>query len=88
MDGVRNGGWIEMKVGVFAMRPEGEPARPEAWAARFLPASAARVAFVAVELSERFDRRWEACSCSLYGDGTEVAADWLENSRPVVLKSD
>ncbi len=56
------GGWREMKVGVFAKRPAGEPATPEEWATRSLPAPVARVAFAAIERSDRFGRRWNAWS--------------------------
>lgn len=56
------GGWREMKVGVFAKRPEGERATPDAWATRTLPTPVARVAFAAIERSERFGRRWKAWS--------------------------
>ena len=55
-------GWREMKVGVFAKRPEGEAATTEEWATRSLPAPSARVAFAAIERSERFGRRWKAWS--------------------------
>ena len=56
------GGWREMKVGVFAKRPAGEATAPEEWATRSLPAPSARVAFAAIERSERFGRRWKAWS--------------------------
>ena len=56
------GGWREMKVGVFAKRPAGEPTAPEEWATRSLLAPSARVAFAAIERSDRFGRRWKAWS--------------------------
>ena len=56
------GGWREMKVGVFAKRPDGEATAPEEWATRSLPAPVARVAFAAIERSDRFGRRWNAWS--------------------------
>jgi hypothetical protein len=56
------GGWREMKVGVFAKRLAGEPATPDEWATRNLPKPVARVAFAAIERSDRFGRRWKAWS--------------------------
>jgi hypothetical protein len=53
-------GWREMKVGVFAKRLPGERATPEKWATRTLPGPTARMAFAAIERSERFGRRWKA----------------------------
>jgi hypothetical protein len=53
-------GWREMKVGVFAKRLAGEPATVEEWATRTLPSPVARVAFAAVERSDRFGTRWKA----------------------------
>lgn len=54
-----SGGWREMKLGIFSKRPDGEPATPEEWADRILPRPAARVAFCAIECSDRFGRRWK-----------------------------
>jgi hypothetical protein len=52
-------GWREMKVAIFSKRPLGEAATPEEWATRKLPAPCSRVAFAAIECSDRFGRRWK-----------------------------
>ena len=131
------GGWREMKLGIFSKRPDGEPATPDQWSDRKLPPPAARVAFCAIERSERFGSRWKQwarrlgildpsavtvladgakwiweeqrrhlpgahgvldifhalehfarAARSLYGEGTEAAAKWLDSSRTVVLSGD
>ena len=51
-------GWRDVKVGIFAKRPKGEPATSEDFARRALPAPTARVAFVALESSDVFGTRW------------------------------
>ncbi|WP_169981428.1 hypothetical protein [Tautonia rosea] len=51
-------GWRDMKVGIFAKRPAGRPATAAEWEGRELPRPAARVAFAAIEPSERFGARW------------------------------
>ena len=48
-----------MKVAIFSKRPEGEAATPAEWATRPLPAVESRVAFAAIERSDRFGRRWK-----------------------------
>jgi hypothetical protein len=58
-------GWKEMRVGVFAKRPLGEPAKPEEWKTRKLPAPSARVAFAAIEDSESFAARWPVVASRL-----------------------
>lgn len=52
-------GWREMKAAIFSKRPEGEAATAEEWATRTLPAVECRVAFAAIERSDRFGRRWK-----------------------------
>ncbi len=52
-------GWREMKLGIFSKRQPGEPATPEQWSDRTLPAPESRVAFAAIEQSGRFGRRWK-----------------------------
>ena len=47
-------GWREMKLGIFSKRADGGPATPDEWADRSLPRPAARVAFCAIERSDRF----------------------------------
>ena len=52
-------GWREMRVGIFSKRPSGEPATAEEWGTRKLPATSIRLAFAAIEKSERFGSRWK-----------------------------
>jgi hypothetical protein len=51
-------GWREMRLGIFSKRHRGEAATPEDWDDRELPAPHVRVAFAAIENSERFGARW------------------------------
>ena len=51
-------GWREMRLGIFSKRPRGAAATAENWAARDLPAPEVRVAFAAIEKSDRFGARW------------------------------
>ena len=51
-------GWREMKVGIFARRRAGEPATADEWADRELPSPTVSVSFAAIEVSDRFGRRW------------------------------
>jgi len=53
-------GWREMKVGIFSKRDLAEPASPEEWGSRALPAPKVRIAFAAIEKSDDFGRRWKA----------------------------
>jgi len=55
-----NTGWREMRIGLFAKRPLGEPALPEEWGRRALPPTQARYVFAAIESSETFAARWPA----------------------------
>ena len=41
-------GWREMRLGLFARRPRGRPARPAEWDRRRLPPPSARALFAAV----------------------------------------
>jgi hypothetical protein len=76
-------GWREMRLGVFAKRPRGNPATVAAWDSRRLPPPAARLLFASVETAEHFGpriRRWaarlgvtDAASVTVLGDG----ADWI-----------
>ena len=52
-------GWREMKVGIFARRVAGDPATAGEWADRKLPSPAVSVSFAAIEVSDRFGRRWK-----------------------------
>jgi hypothetical protein len=51
-------GWREMRVGIFSKRNRGEPAEAQQWDTRQLPTPHVRVAFAAIENSERFGSRW------------------------------
>ena len=52
------GGWRDMKIGIFARRERGEPATPEVWDERYLPAPTTRAAFAAIETIDDFAPRW------------------------------
>lgn len=51
-------GWREMRLGIFAKRRCGPPAVADQWKDRELPACEARIAFAAIEKSDRFGARW------------------------------
>jgi hypothetical protein len=51
-------GWREMRLGIFAKRPRGKPATADEWRTRTLPTTTVRLAFAAIEKSERFGARW------------------------------
>ena len=51
-------GWRETKLAIFSKRELGAAATPEEWATRTLPAPKVRVAFAAIEASDRFGSRW------------------------------
>ena len=51
-------GWREMRLGVFAKRPAGEPASPQRWRDRQLPATTIGAAFCEIADSETFGGRW------------------------------
>lgn len=129
-------GWREMKVGIFSKRESGESATAAEWADRTLPAPTSRVAFCAIEKSNRFGRRWKQWSRrlgildtsnvtvladgarwiweealnhlrgaagvldifhaiehladaarSVFGEGTDEANAWLDESRQVLVSS-
>jgi Uncharacterised protein family (UPF0236) len=61
IDGVMaptRGGWRELKLAIFLRRPAGEPAEPEQWATRELPAPSASVAYASVADCESFSSWW------------------------------
>jgi hypothetical protein len=78
-------GWRDVKVGVFARRPRGEPTTPAEWDERDLPPPAVRSVVAAVEEAEAFGRRCvaeaarlaitEPAQLSVLGDG----AEWVRN---------
>ncbi len=51
-------GWREMRVGIFAKRHRGAPADAASWDSRELPTPHVRIAFAAIEKSDRFGARW------------------------------
>jgi hypothetical protein len=50
-------GWRDVKLAVFAKRPQGEPATPEQWEQRDLPAPSVRSVVAAIEESDAFALR-------------------------------
>jgi hypothetical protein len=78
-------GWRDVKVAVFARRAQGEPAQPEQWAERELPAPAVRTVVAAVEEVSAFADRVRAetdrlgvttaADVTVLGDG----AEWIWN---------
>lgn len=79
-------GWRDMKIGIFARRPPGEPATSTEWATRALPRPTVRVAFAAIESIETFAPRWgdwaqrlgitDSTRITTLGDG----AEWIWNA--------
>jgi hypothetical protein len=77
-------GWRDMKIIVCARRERGEPATPQHWDKRELPAPSARVALARIEEAEQFGERlgdWverlqiNTTAASVLGDG----AEWIWN---------
>lgn len=78
-------GWRDIKIGIFAKREPGDPATPEQWAKRDLPAPEARMAFAKIEEAKDFGKRcadWadrlgviDTSEVSVLGDG----AEWIWN---------
>ena len=85
------GGWRDVKVAVFARREAGEPAAPEDWDARELPAPTVRTAVAAVEGVDAFAVRLESEADRLGvtgpGDVTVLGdgAAWIWNLAETVL---
>jgi hypothetical protein len=74
-------GWKEMRVGVFAKRLPGEPAEPQEWSTRKLPAPTTRVAFAAIEDHETFAARWPTVAARL-GIRPNAALDvWADGAK-------
>ena len=80
-DGVKvntRGGWREMRLNVFAKRPEGEPATVEDWDKRVLPDTTARVAFGSITPCEALGPQWADMARRLgleHGRDTHVLGD-------------
>lgn len=51
-------GWREMRLGIFSKRHRGPSATPADWDNRELPSPHVRIAFAAIEKSDRFGARW------------------------------
>lgn len=85
-------GWRDVKIGIFAKRPAGEPASAAEWESRELPPPTARVAFAAIETSERFGARWwpwaerlglsDPSRLSVLADGAEWIWDQVASQFP------
>ncbi len=58
-------GWREMRVGIYSKRQRGPAATPDEWDSRELPTAQGRVAFAAIEDSERFGSRWDQWAARL-----------------------
>jgi hypothetical protein len=84
-------GWRELRLGAFAKRQRGQPARAEQWDSRRLPAPHARVLFGGIETAAHFGpriRRWaarlgiaDAAAVSVLADG----AEWIWNQARAQL---
>ena len=80
------GGWRDMKIGIFARRERGEPAKPAEWDERYLPTPTTRAAFAAIEAIDDFAPRWtewaarlkieDLTTITVLGDG----AEWIWNA--------
>jgi hypothetical protein len=85
-------GWRDVKIGIFAKRPAGEPAAAADWEDRELPRPTARVAFAAIEPSEAFGARWrpwaerlglhDPTALSVLADGAEWIWDQVALQFP------
>jgi hypothetical protein len=71
-------GWRELKMGLFLKRPLGDPAEPEDWAERELPAPTASAAYAAVADCESFSARW----------GPRAEALGIDPSGPLTVLGD
>jgi hypothetical protein len=84
-------GWREMRLGVFAKRPPGQPATPAQWDTRRLPEPTARLLFAAVQAAQQFGPRLRAWAGRLgIRDPTAVTvladgADWIWKQVAVQL---
>jgi hypothetical protein len=84
-------GWREMRLGIVAKRPAGEPAAADEWDTRKLPAPTARTAFAAIEDSETFASRWRGCVSRLgIVDTSQVTvladgAEWIWKQSNIQL---
>ena len=56
----RENGWRDLKIAVARKRPTAEPATPEQWGSRELPAATARAMWADISATRRFRRSWHA----------------------------
>jgi hypothetical protein len=85
-------GWRDMKIGIFAKRPLGPAATPQAWESRALPKPSVRNAFAAIESIETFAPQWRPwmqrlgieayASITILGDGAEWIWDHAQVQFP------
>ncbi len=79
-------GWRDIKIGIFAKRPLGEPATVAEWATRTLPAVTARTMFAAIEPIEEFQKRLRPLAAhvgitdSKQVDSLGDGAEWIWNT--------
>lgn len=52
-------GWRDLKIAVVQKRPRAQPATPEEWQTRELPAASARLMWAEIARAKRFRRRWK-----------------------------
>ena len=72
------GGWRELKLAAYLKRPAGDPADPEGWATRELPAPTATAAYAALTDAESFSARW----------GPRAEALGIDPSGPLTVLGD
>jgi hypothetical protein len=87
----REEGWKDLKIGVVAKRPAGEPTSPDQWKSQRLPAATLVLAFAMIATAKVFRRTWRprlrrlgvTCMASLHvlADG----ASWIWKAVQRVL---
>jgi len=74
-------GWREMRVGIYSKRPAGCPATADEWGTRKLPKTNVRLAFAAIEKSNRFGRRWHRWAKRLGIEDTSEVSVLADGAR-------
>jgi hypothetical protein len=87
----RERGWRDLKIAVVQKRPAAQPASPDQWQSRELPAASARVMWADIAASKQFRRHWRprlkrlglgvAAKLHVLGDG----ASWIWKSADRAL---
>ena len=87
----REEGWKDLKIGVIAKRPAGEPVTPETWKKQRLPTATIVLAFAMIAPAKEFCKSWRSrlqrlgvtCLASVHvlGDG----ASWIWKAAQRVL---